>query len=215
MSQQPRAGSALLRDLRTPPNLVTLSRIALVGGVFVCYAAHAYALGVALGFVAGMTDYLEGWLARRTGRVTRLGEILDQFCDIALELSLLVFAIVLGALPVLVLVPYVLREIWVTSLRRFAIELGENIPSRLTGKLKASFVGWSMLPLLPGALGLAGRFSLALVRFGQMSLGVGLVLTVVSGVQYTISFVRIYERRGGHKGTSAPSSSAGMVTTRA
>jgi len=196
--------SALLRDLRSTPNLITLSRIALVGCVFICYATHAYALGVVLGFIAGMTDYLDGWVARRTGQVTRLGEILDQVCDIALELTLLVFAVSLGALPVWVLVPYVLREIWVVSLRRMAIELGENIPSRLAGKLKASFVGWSLLPMLPGALHLAGRWSDALVRFGQVSLTIGLVLTVVSAIQYTAAFVRIYNRQVPAAGTRTP-----------
>jgi CDP-diacylglycerol--glycerol-3-phosphate 3-phosphatidyltransferase len=187
--------SALLADLATGPNLVTLSRLALVLGVFVAYLADAYAVGVGLGVVAGASDYVDGWLARRTGQVTRLGEILDQVCDIALELAFLVFAISLGALPVAVLVPYVLREIWVVSLRRFSIELGENIPSRLSGKLKASFVGWSMVPLLIGAVRWAGRFSFALARFGQVALAIGLGLSLVSGVQYTIAFVGIYERR--------------------
>ena len=189
-----RRGSALLAHLRTGPNLITLSRLALVLGVFVAYATRAFAVGVVLGVVAGATDYLDGWLARRTGQVTRLGEILDQICDVALELAFLVFAISLGALPVIVLVPYVLREIWVVSLRRFAIELGENIPSSLAGKLKASFVGWSMVPLLIGAVHWAGALSAAFVRFGQVALAVGLGLTVVSGVQYTVAFVRIYER---------------------
>jgi CDP-diacylglycerol--glycerol-3-phosphate 3-phosphatidyltransferase len=190
----PTPRSALLADLRTAPNLVTLSRLALVLGVFVAYLTNAYAVGVVLGVIAGASDYVDGWLARRTGQVTRLGEILDQLCDIALELAFLVFAISLGALPVAVLVPYVLREVWVVSLRRFSIELGENIPSRLSGKLKASFVGWSMVPLLIGAVHAAGALSPALVRFGQVTLVVGLALSLVSGLQYTLAFVRIYER---------------------
>jgi CDP-diacylglycerol--glycerol-3-phosphate 3-phosphatidyltransferase len=187
--------SALLADLATGPNLVTLSRLALVLGVFVAYAMDAYAVGLGLGVLAGASDYVDGWLARRTGQVTRLGEILDQVCDVALELAFLVFAISLGAVPVALLVPYVLREIWVVSLRRYSIELGENIPSRLSGKLKASFVGWSMVPLLIGAVRWTGALSPALVRFGRITLALGLGLGLVSGVEYTIAFVRIYERR--------------------
>jgi CDP-diacylglycerol--glycerol-3-phosphate 3-phosphatidyltransferase len=184
---------ALLSDLRTTPNLVTLSRLALVLAVFISYLSGLYVVGAVLGAVAGATDYLDGWLARRTGQVTRLGEILDQFCDVALELSFFVFAITLHALPVVVLVPHVLRELWVVSIRRYAIELGENIPSRLPGKIKASVIGWSMLPLLVGAVGLARSWSPALIRFGQIGILVGLVLSVVSGIAYTVSFVRIYE----------------------
>ena len=66
--------STLLADLRTTPNLVTLSRLALVLAVFISYLSHLYVLGAALGAVAGATDYVDGWLARRTGQVTRLGE---------------------------------------------------------------------------------------------------------------------------------------------
>jgi CDP-diacylglycerol---glycerol-3-phosphate 3-phosphatidyltransferase len=185
---------ALLTDLRTTPNLVTLSRLALVLGVFISYLSDLYVVGAVLGAVAGATDYLDGWLARRTGQVTRLGEILDQFCDVALELAFFVFAITLHALPVVVLVPHVLRELWVVSIRRYAIELGENIPSRLPGKIKASVIGWSMLPLLVGAVGLAQSWSPTLIRFGQIGVVVGLVLSLVSGIDYTVSFVRIYER---------------------
>lgn len=198
---------ALLADLRTAPNLVTLSRLALVLAVFISYLSDLYVVGAVLGAVAGATDYLDGWLARRTGQVTRLGEILDQFCDVALELAFFVFAITLHALPVAVLVPHVLRELWVVSIRRYAIELGENIPSRLPGKIKSSVIGWSMLPLLVGAVGLAQSWSPALIRFGQIGILVGLVLSLVSGIDYTVSFVRIYERHrrschaipGGHR----------------
>ena len=49
-------------------------------------------------------------------------------------------------------------------------------------------------PLLVGGVGLAGAYSTALVHFGQGAFAVGLGLTVVSAVQYTIAFVRIYER---------------------
>ena len=190
--------SALLADLRTTPNLVTLSRLALVVLVFVFYLCDMYGAGAAAGALAGATDYLDGWLARRTGQVTRLGEILDQFCDVALELALLVFA--LHVLPLVVLVPHVLRELWVVSIRRYAIELGQNIPSRLPGKIKASVTGWSMLPLLVGAVGAAGGWSHALVRFGQAGVVAGLLLSVGSGIDYTVTFVRIYgrHRRSGH-----------------
>ena len=194
--------STLLADLRTTPNLVTLSRLALVLAVFISYLSHLYVLGAALGAVAGATDYVDGWLARRTGQVTRLGEILDQFCDVALELAFLVFAITLHALPVVVLVPHVLREMWVVSIRRYAIELGENIPSRLPGKIKASVIGWSMLPLLVGAVGLAKSWSPALIRFGQIGVVVGLVLSVVSGIDYTVSFVRIYHAASARRPSS-------------
>ena len=189
----PRVWPVLRAALATGPNLITLSRLALLAvalpGFYLFGAVH---LAIALGALAGITDYLDGWLARRTGQVTRLGEILDQFCDVVLELTLLTVAVSLGVLPLWVIVLHVLREIWVAAIRRSSIELGTNIPSRRSGKLKAAFVGWSCLPLLVGAAGLAGGWSLVLVRVGQVGLGLGLALTVVSGLGYTADWARVY-----------------------
>ena len=107
---------------------------------------------------------------------------------------LLLIAVSLGALPVFLMVPYVLREVWVVTVRRSSIELGENIPSRLSGKLKAAFVGWSFVPLFAGLYGLGGAAARTLLRIGQVGIVVGLTLTVVSAAQYTADWIRIYER---------------------
>jgi hypothetical protein len=93
------------------------------------------------------------------------------------------------------MIPYVLREIWVACIRRSSIELGENIPSCLTGKLKAAFIGWSAVPLYAGIYRLAGAASDLLLTIGRLGVAVGLALTIISGLQYTAAWIRIYERR--------------------
>jgi len=186
----------LVVALTTPPNLVTLSRLVLIGGAFCVAGLGAPRVALALGFLAGASDYVDGWLARRTGRVTRLGEILDQFCDVVVELGCLVCAIGAGALPVGVLVPWALREVWVVSLRRSSIELGENIPTHWTGKLKAAFLGWSALPLFAGLLHVAGAASGTLLQIGRAGVAVGIGLSLVSAVAYTASWCRVYEAHG-------------------
>jgi CDP-diacylglycerol--glycerol-3-phosphate 3-phosphatidyltransferase len=180
----------------TPPNLVTLSRLALIGAALAAAGLGAGRLAIALGTAAGASDYVDGWLARRTGRVTRLGEILDQFCDVVLELGCLVCAVAAGALPLPVLVPWVLREVWVVCLRRSSIELGENIPTHWTGKLKAAFMGWSAVPLFAGVLRVGGEASSFLLALGRAGYAIGLALCVVSGLAYTAAWIRIYEARG-------------------
>jgi cardiolipin synthase len=183
----------LVAALSAPPNLVTLSRLALIGAAFAAAGLGAPRLALLCGALAGASDYVDGWLARRTGRVTRLGEILDQFCDVVVELCCLVCAVAAGALPIGVLVPWALREVWVVSLRRSSIELGQNIPTHWTGKLKAAFLGWSALPLFAGLLHVAGGASGALLWIGRAGVAVGLGLSVVSGLVYTASWVRVYE----------------------
>ena len=191
--------SALFRALTTGPNLITLSRLALLAGALGAFTLGALGPALLMGAVAGATDYLDGWLARRTRQVSRLGEILDQFCDVVLEISLSLMAVGLGLLPLVILLPQILREVWVQCLRRHSIELGENIPSRFSGKLKAAFMGWSFVPLFTGALGMAGAASPLLVRVGQGGIAVGLALTVISAVGYTASWAAIYERHARRK----------------
>jgi phosphatidylglycerophosphate synthase len=190
----------LLAALTTPPNLVTLSRLALLGLAFASAGLGAARLALMCGAAAGATDYVDGWLARRTGRVTRLGEILDQFCDVALELCCLVCAIGAGVMPLGAIVPWAMREVWVVCIRRSSIELGENIPTHWTGKVKAAFVGWSALPLFAGAMRVAGEASGVLLAVGQAGMAIGIGLSVVSGLVYTSSWVRIYEARGPARG---------------
>lgn len=194
LARAPR-GSALAQALRTGPNVVTLSRLALLAVALLAFGLGAVKLALLLGALAGATDYIDGWWARRTGQVSRLGEILDQFCDVVLEISLLLMAVSLGFLPLAVMLPQILREVWVQCLRRSSIELGENIPSRLSGKLKAAFMGWSFIPLYLGGLGVAGASSPALLLAGQVGIGMGVALTLLSGLQYTLSWAAVFERR--------------------
>jgi CDP-diacylglycerol--glycerol-3-phosphate 3-phosphatidyltransferase len=187
------------RDLRTTPNLVTLSRILLVAVSLVFYARGNIPAALVLGVAAGITDYLDGWIARRTGQVTRLGEILDQYCDIILEFSYLLMAVFAGLGVAWWILPlYVFRESWVNAIRRWVAGVGGNIPSTIWGKAKSGFVGWSCVPLFvaPGfiALGMP-EVALVLRRIGQAALTVGMVLSLVSGVQYTRSFIGVYDEK--------------------
>ena len=175
---------------------MTLSRLALIGAAFCAAGLGAARLALLCGASAGASDYVDGWLARRTGRVTRLGEILDQFCDVVVELCCLLCAVGAGVMPLGALVPWVLREVWVACLRRSSIELGENIPTHWTGKLKAAFVGWSALPLFAGLLRVGGESSGLLLEVGRAGMAVGIGLSIVSGLAYTARWVRVYESRG-------------------
>jgi CDP-diacylglycerol--glycerol-3-phosphate 3-phosphatidyltransferase len=187
------------RDLRTAPNLVTLSRILLVAVSLVFYARGNVVGALVLGTTAGITDYLDGWLARRTGQVTRLGEILDQYCDIILEFGYLLMGVFAGlGVPMWVLPLYVFREAWVSAIRRWVAGVGGNIPSTIWGKAKSGFVGWSCVPLFiaPAATALGWpAVGLGLRRLGQAGLAVGLILSVVSAVQYTRGFIAVYDER--------------------
>ncbi len=189
--------STFARDLVSPPNLLTLSRIVLFGVSVALFFAGHIVVGVIVGSLGGATDYIDGWLARKTGRVTRLGEILDQFSDVLLELGyLLLAAFAQLGVPAWVPAVYMLREVWVGGLRRWVAGAGANIPSTLVGKLKSAFMGWPcVLIFLAAAAASAGQPQLALVlrRIGQGALAVGLVFIVLSAVSYTRRFIEVYD----------------------
>ena len=92
-------GSTIRKDLRSIPNIITLSRIVLIWLGVLVYFYVSHGVGIALSILAGVTDYLDGYVARRTKQVTRLGEILDQFCDLCFESFILIIATLQGFFP--------------------------------------------------------------------------------------------------------------------
>ena len=102
-----------------------------------------------------MTDYLDGAVARATGQVTRLGEILDLFCDLFYESFVLLVAMQSRFFPPWVLLLYLFREFWATSIRRYMRGQARPSPAAWLGKLKTNFIMWGFLPTF---LALGGVF---------------------------------------------------------
>jgi CDP-diacylglycerol--glycerol-3-phosphate 3-phosphatidyltransferase len=189
--------TTLGRDIRTIPNLITLSRILLMLIATALYFSGWQGIAIALAVLAGVTDYLDGAIARATGQVTRLGEILDQFCDLCYESLALTVAIHAGFFPPYIILLYLFREFWVLSIRRSLAYAGGNIPSSLMGKLKTNLVMWGFLPtfLVLGGIVPTGLTPL-LTQAGRIMVGVGLVFSYLSGIGYTRAFLAAYDTIG-------------------
>ena len=192
LSQRP---SGFVADLRTAPNLITLSRVVLVlGGAGFFFGNHP-TVGIALAVIAGLTDYLDGWLARRTNQVTRLGEILDQFCDIFFESMVLYVAIAqFHFLPLWVLPIYLARELWVTTIRRFMAGHQLNIATNLMGKLKTNFVMWGFFPAFLSIVGAIPVAEPGIAYLGRASIALGIFFGGVSAWDYTRQLVGGYDQ---------------------
>jgi len=182
------------RDIRSAPNLITLSRIVLTMVAVPLYFAGALGIALVIAVIAGVTDYADGIVARRTGQVTRLGEILDQFSDLCYESLLLLIAVSQGFLPAGVLFIYLFREFWVSCIRRFMAGERLNIPSSLAGKLKSNFIMWGFLPTFLSICGYLPALEPYLGWLGKVAIGVGLVASYVSAISYTRAFVIGYSR---------------------
>ncbi|MFZ5722896.1 MAG: CDP-diacylglycerol--glycerol-3-phosphate 3-phosphatidyltransferase [Pseudomonadota bacterium] len=125
------------------PTLLTLARIALIPFFVVIFYFHSWwsnVIAAAIFLLAGLTDYLDGYLARRLNQSTRFGAFLDPVADklmVAAALVLLVeyHATAWLAIPATVIIS---REIAVSALREWMAEIGARAAVAVStiGKVK-------------------------------------------------------------------------------
>jgi CDP-diacylglycerol--glycerol-3-phosphate 3-phosphatidyltransferase len=138
--EQPDAATGQL--FRSIPNLLTLLRILCIPlvGWLLTYPGPKEAWAAMFIFLfASLTDFLDGWFARRYGLVTALGKLLDPLADKLLVISVLIMLAVLDrdpGIPGWLLVVVVGREFAVTGLRSIAAADGIVLPADTTGKAK-------------------------------------------------------------------------------
>jgi CDP-diacylglycerol--glycerol-3-phosphate 3-phosphatidyltransferase len=144
------------------PNAITLSRLVLTA-VFVAGTAFETALGhwiALISFViAAISDFVDGWLARKLGLVTPMGKLLDPLADKILVGAAFVYLSAEGFCPVWVTVMILAREFLVTGLRQIAMEAGQVLAADHLGKWKTGLqltfcitclVWFCFQPLPPG-----------------------------------------------------------------
>jgi CDP-diacylglycerol--glycerol-3-phosphate 3-phosphatidyltransferase len=124
------------------PNSISLFRLVLTA-VF-CVAASAegvvgYAIALAAFVLGAISDWLDGYLARRMGLVTSLGKLLDPLADKILVCSGFVYLSAEGLCPVWVTALILSREFLVTGIRQIALEEGKVIAADKLGKWKTTF----------------------------------------------------------------------------
>lgn len=171
------------------PNVLTLLRILLIP-VFIIVFVHPtpdQSLAAAIIFaVAAVTDMLDGYIARRTGQVTKLGKLLDPIADKLLVLSALILLMNVERVSALVVLLIVGRELAVTGIRAIAAGEGMIIPAETTGKYKMALQVVAIILLILEGTGLAAFGNLHLA--GIVTLYLSLVLGYISGGQYVWSF---------------------------
>jgi len=101
---------------RSVPNILTILRLVLVPVIAAQLAREHYRQALALVFVAGVTDGLDGWLARRFGWMTRVGAWLDPLADKALLVTVYILLGVRAVLPVWLAVLVPLRDVFILSM---------------------------------------------------------------------------------------------------
>lgn len=162
---------------------LTITRIVAVPLliVFLISSSRVHALIAAAIFVgAAITDWADGFFARRRNEVTTLGTLLDPIADKLLVAAALVSLLQIGNVAAWIVVVIIGRELAVTGLRAVAAGVGVIVPASRMGKWKtvSQYVAITLLIAEKG-FG-APDFHLA----ASLVLGIAVALTVVSAVDY-------------------------------
>lgn len=165
------------------PTILTLSRIVLIP-FFVIITPYSPILGVVIFGIASLTDFLDGYLARKKGQITKFGIILDPIADKFLVISALILLVDMGRLSLWVAIIIIAREFLITGLRVVALSKDIVISAELGGKLKTGFQITAILCLIIDI----SLFGLDLYDIGTVLIWVAVVLSIVSGFKYTVSF---------------------------
>lgn len=177
------------QDSLNLPNFLTFVRILLIPVFVVIFLAPTpdrSLLAAVIFTVAAVTDLLDGYIARRTGQVTKLGKLLDPLADKLLVLSALILLVNIDRVSAVVALLIIARELAVTGIR--AIAAGERliIAAEVTGKYKMALQVIAIVLLILEGTGLAELGNLHLA--GTATLYLSLVLGYISGGQYVWSF---------------------------
>lgn len=200
-----RRRSSLRDDALNVPNVLTMLRIVAVPFVLWLLAEgtpEASFWATMVYIASTVTDFLDGWLARRWGIVSLLGKFLDPLADKILVTSTLVFLAWMGWMPlagVVAVLLIVARELVVSSLRTLAMGEGLVIAAGQGGKEKTALQMVAILCLMlhfPYDI----DFGVAVVRADLSQVGLALlylslVFALVSGGEYFGLFVDAVEAK--------------------
>ena len=173
--------------MRNLINLLTISRIFLAAVIFMLLMSpDKYLLALIFFLIAGITDYFDGYLARKYNAQSQLGEILDPIADKILILFVLfglainLASYLIGFIGAIIIA----REIWVGALRDLNARNNKINASKVTftAKIKTTIQLFTISIYL---LGLASD-NMFLIVFGDIFLFIALFITLYTGFIYTI-----------------------------
>lgn len=181
------------------PNRLTIFRVLLIPviigalGLLLTDWAWAQNHRTLLGYIAGwtcvvasITDFFDGWIARRRGIVTLFGSFLDPIADKFLVVSSLILLQSLGRIPVLIVIVLVLREIYITALRLLAYERGVVIPVGKMGKWKTALQMIGIPLLMPDDV----PWGIPMTLLGQIMIYLCTLLSLYSALEYSANLVK-------------------------
>lgn len=195
------------------PNKLTLLRLILIpffiAAFYLGFFAGHYFVALGIFVVASLTDFLDGYIARKYNMVTDLGKFLDPIADKVLVLAGLIvliadpyetnvfgrigiIGIIYGGVGVSIIMA---REMVVSSLRMMAAKKGIVLAAEMTGKVKTFFTDVTIIVLLLAGdlLNFAPDVGVVFDYVGLACFGISVLLTIISGCSYLIKNKEVFK----------------------
>jgi CDP-diacylglycerol--glycerol-3-phosphate 3-phosphatidyltransferase len=196
------SASTIRQDIVNIPNLLTLFRIALIPAVcWLIYDGTPESCILAFSFfaVASVTDWLDGYIARKRGLVSLTGKFLDPLADKLLVMAVLIMLVAMGRVAEWLVILIIAREISITALRALAASEGMVIAAGQGGKFKTAFQ-------MVGLIGLIVHYTYEIDylfveipfnfhRVGFWLLLISVLFSLSSGWEYFRGFLKAIEDR--------------------
>jgi CDP-diacylglycerol--glycerol-3-phosphate 3-phosphatidyltransferase len=183
---------AIFQNIIRGPNLLTLFRIAAVPVIILLmlFPNRICVFLAAMVFsAAAITDYLDGFYARKRNMVTTLGKVMDPVADKLLVSSAFIMLAALHWVPAWMVCIIIGRELAVTGLRNIIAGKGEDLSASNLGKFKTGFQIAAIIPLMIHYPFLG----LNVQAIGNLFLWGALVFTIWSGADYFIRSRRLMQ----------------------
>lgn len=173
------------------PNKLTLLRVilipvflvALLSGV-VGHPFNRY-IAVVIFIAASITDFLDGYIARKYNMVSNFGKFMDPLADKLLVTAALISMVQLGDIAAWIVIVILSREFIITGFRTIAVERGIVIAASMWGKSKTTCQMIMIIVVLSGIFtGMLGFINTVLIY-------VSVILTIISGVDYIVKNVDV------------------------
>lgn len=177
------------------PNQITVSRIIMIP-IFVVFMLVDFGwgtisllgatlpiehlVGALIFIIAAITDYIDGYYARKHNLVTNMGKFLDPLADKLLVSAALIILVELGLAPAWIVIFIISREFAVTGLRLILADEGEVVAAKQLGKIKM----WTQIIAISALLLHNIVFEMFSIPFAMIMLYVSLFFTLWSGWDY-------------------------------
>ncbi len=189
-------------DIDNLPNRLTLFRVILIPAVlgslyFIKYtddSSKVLTYGViaaSIFFIASVTDFFDGYIARKRKLETVFGSFLDPIADKFLVVSSLIMLLSLGRVFDWVVVVLVLRELYMVSLRLLASNQNIKVPVSWFGKWKTATQMMGIPFLMIGGTWLSLPFN----PLGNILIIISALLSIVSATFYTLNLIRTIQKK--------------------